>query len=309
MSCPSESMKKNSICVILNPAAGKSQARQRLEVMGAAWRGRFELWPTERPGHATELAREAAERGFKVVAAAGGDGTVHEVANGILQAERSDVCFGILPLGSANDYAFSLRHDRRKQQGTAEAKVRLVDVGRVRLGSAKQCYFVCSMGIGFSVSVTVESRRIPRLQGIMLYGTAALRAMRHRWQHLDLQLQMDSQTPIEQPTLMLSFMIGQREGGFMMAPDSRLEDGDLRVIQAGQLSRWEALRLMPHLASKGPPTSHPKLGFARCRAATVTTRQPLSIHTDGEILCLPQDQVFQLEVEVLPRHLPVQMIP
>lgn len=309
MSCQDGNEEKTSICVILNPAAGKSQARQRLEAMRTAWHGRIELWPTERPGHATELAREAAERGFEMVVAAGGDGTVHEVANGILQADRPSVCFGILPLGSANDYAFSLRQDRMVQKGTAdEATARLVDVGRVRIDSGEQRYFVCCMGIGFSVSVTRESRKVPRLQGTMLYGVAAVRAMWRRWQYLDLQLRLDDDPPIEQPTLMLSFMVGQREGGFMMAPDSRLDKGDLRVIQAGPLSRWEALRLLPRLASAGPPMSHPKLSFARCRAATVTARQPLSIHTDGEILCLPQNRVFQLEVELLAARLPVQII-
>ncbi len=138
MSCQSGAEEKASICVIFNPAAGKSQARQRLEAMRTACRGRFELWSTERPCHATELAREAAERGFEMVVAAGGDGTVHEVANGILQAERPGVCFGILPLGSANDYAFSVRQDRVQQKQTAEATVRLVDIGRIRINSGEQ---------------------------------------------------------------------------------------------------------------------------------------------------------------------------
>lgn len=308
MNCPSEGDESPSICAIFNPAAGKSQARQRLEAIRAAWRGRSELWPTERPGHATELAREAVERGFEMVVAAGGDGTVHEVANGILQAARPGVCLGVLPLGSANDYAFSLRQQRTEQKEAAEATARRVDVGRVRFDSDEQRYFVCCMGIGFSGSVTGESRTIPKLQGTMLYGTAAVRAMCRRWQYLDLRLQLDGQPPTEQPTLMLSFMIGRREGGFMMAPDARLDDGDLKVIQAGRLSRWEALRLLPQLASEGPPTSHPKLSFARCRAATVTARQPLSIHIDGEILCLPDDRVYRLEVELLAESLPVQII-
>ena len=65
---------------------------------------RAEFWPTKRAGHAEELARDASLKGFSVVAAAGGDGTVHEVANGLLRAGRPEVEFAVLPLGSANDY-------------------------------------------------------------------------------------------------------------------------------------------------------------------------------------------------------------
>lgn len=304
----SESEERDAICVIFNPAAGKSRARKRLEALQSDWRARFELWPTERPGHATELARKAAEHGFGMVAAAGGDGTVHEVANGILQAERPEVSFGVLPLGSANDYAFSLRQDRLDQNADERTAAHRVDVGRLRTDAGLERYFVCCMGIGFSGSVTAESRRIRRLQGKALYGLAALPAMWRRWQHLDLELRMDQQDPREQSTLMLSFMVGRREGGFVMAPDSRLDKGALEVIQAGQLSRWEAFWLLPPLASSGPPRAHPKLGFAQCRTATVTARQPLSIHTDGELFCLPEDRVLRVEVELWASHLLVQML-
>jgi diacylglycerol kinase (ATP) len=302
MPCQREPERADSICVIFNPAAGKSHARQRLETLQPGWRG-LELWSTERPGHATELARKAAEEGFEVVAAAGGDGTVHEVANGILQAERPDVSFGILPLGSANDYAFSLRQDRSERDPGLGAIRQRVDVGRVRTDTGAQRYFVCCMGIGFSGSVTAESRRIRWLQGTALYGLAAMRALWRRWQHLDLELRLDEQAAYEQPTLMLSFMVGRREGGFLMAPESRLDKGVLEVIQAGRLNRWDVLRLLPQLAFSGPPPWHPKLSFAQCRRAIVTSRQPLSIHTDGEILCLPEDRVFRLEIELLTSHL------
>src|SRR6185312_12726617 len=99
-------------CVIYNPKAGRGSAakhlvtmlREKLPVPDAnnAW------WDTSGPGHAVELARQAADAGFAKVVAAGGDGTVHEVANGILRSGRRDVVFATWPLGSANDYAYSL---------------------------------------------------------------------------------------------------------------------------------------------------------------------------------------------------------
>src|SRR5262249_39551314 len=99
-----------ALCVIFNPSAGKRRSRQRLDALRQDWRARAAFWPTQRPGHAVELARAAAEGGFGVVAAAGGDGTVHEVANGMLEGNVHEAAFAVLPLRSANDYAFSLQH-------------------------------------------------------------------------------------------------------------------------------------------------------------------------------------------------------
>src|SRR5262249_28305985 len=107
------------VCVIVNPTAGRGRAQHWLEELQHGFRARAGLRPTTAPGHAEELAFEAVKAGFAIVAAAGGDGTVHEVANGILRAGRSDVIFHVLPVGSANDYAYSLdREKHEKVSGT-----------------------------------------------------------------------------------------------------------------------------------------------------------------------------------------------
>src|ERR1041385_8306255 len=98
------------LCVIFNPTAGRQRANQRLAQLRRAWANRAVFWPTERPGHGEELAKQAALEGYSTVVAAGGDGTVHEIANGLIDAGRSDTIFGIVPIGSANDYAASLAH-------------------------------------------------------------------------------------------------------------------------------------------------------------------------------------------------------
>ncbi|MEM9703945.1 MAG: diacylglycerol kinase family protein, partial [Planctomycetota bacterium] len=100
------------ICVIFNPAAGRRRAKRRLAGFLKRWEGRVTLRPTERAGHAAELAANAVAEGFDLVAAAGGDGTVHEVASGLLTAAegagRPAPSFAVVPIGSANDYAYSL---------------------------------------------------------------------------------------------------------------------------------------------------------------------------------------------------------
>jgi diacylglycerol kinase (ATP) len=94
-------------CVIYNPAAGRGRAEQWLREVRQSLKD-TELRPTVRAGHAIELARNAAEQGFARIVAAGGDGTVHEVANGILQSDRRDAILSTWPIGSANDYAYAL---------------------------------------------------------------------------------------------------------------------------------------------------------------------------------------------------------
>src|SRR5438309_1482052 len=104
-------MSRRELCVIFNPAAGRGRAAARLEQLRRQWGDRVDFRPTQHPGHAEALAHQAALDGFAVVAAAGGDGTVHEVANGLLCARRPEVVFAVLPIGSANDYHHSLVHD------------------------------------------------------------------------------------------------------------------------------------------------------------------------------------------------------
>src|SRR5262249_46062062 len=163
------------------------------------------------PGHAEELARQAAEEGYAIVAAAGGDGTVHEVANGLLCAGRPDTTFGIIPVGSANDYAFSLGLGDGQP---APAGVREVDVGVVRDARGRRRYFVCCLGLGFNGCVTVESRRIRRLRGLALYGLATLRALWYHYATPVMSLTLDGKETWQSPTLMLSLLIGRREGNF-----------------------------------------------------------------------------------------------
>src|SRR5438105_2827189 len=96
------------LCVIYNPVAARGRAAARLLTVREALKDKADFLPTQGPGHAIELARQAALAGYETVAAAGGDGTVHEVANGLLQADRTGPVFAVFPLGSANDYALAL---------------------------------------------------------------------------------------------------------------------------------------------------------------------------------------------------------
>ncbi len=293
------------MCVIFNPAAGKGHAAKRLARLRQFWGKRVDFQPTTRPGHAIELAKQAALDEYRVVAAAGGDGTVHEVANGLLLAQRPDVHFAIVPIGSANDYHASLL----MEPPSNGELVRLVDVGVVRAPDGRQKYFVCCLGLGLNGAVTMESRKIKGLQGVTLYGLATLRALWYRYQTPRMEVTFDEQPALSVPTLLLSVLVGRREGGFVMAPAAQLSDGLLDFVHAGALSRFEVLKFLPRLALYGPPATYPKVTQGRCRRVCLTSEKPLVVHLDGEFFCLPEDNVRTLEIEVVPRALRIAESP
>jgi diacylglycerol kinase (ATP) len=285
-------------CVIVNCAAGRGRANRRLEECRRALGDRAEFRATQRRGHAEDLALEAASSGFAVVAAAGGDGTVHEVANGVLRAARPEVICAVLPLGSANDYAHSLAFQPPGQNNATG--VRTVDVGTVQAEDGRQRYFINTLGLGFSGAVTVESRRIVWLQGLALYGLAFVRALLFRYACPMMDVTFDGQAR-NVPTFSLTLALGRREGGFVVAPHALMDDGLFDYLHAGALSRWEVLRFLPKLASGGElPADYPKIWQGRCRQVRLRSTEPLTVHVDGEFFCQPPDKVFSLDIRLLP---------
>ena len=169
--------------VILNPASGHGLGRKlrpRIE-RGLRDAGvRFDLVETAESGHAVRLGREAADAGVERVLAAGGDGTVHEVANGLLQAAAAGdgatrPALGTIPIGTGNDFAKLLKvcklPPERAARRMAEAQVKVFDVGRV-IGE----YFDNSLGIGFDAEVARQANQTKRLSGLAVYVVAVYKS-------------------------------------------------------------------------------------------------------------------------------------
>jgi diacylglycerol kinase (ATP) len=299
-------MTQPEVCIIFNPASGRGRASRRLDRLLRAWKDRAVFRPTDSPGQAEEFALQAAREGFAAVAAAGGDGTVHEVANGILRAGLPEVILEVLPAGSANDYAHSLGLDpgwwRRPDAAIAP---HAVDVGIARVPGRSR-FFVNGLGLGFNGTVTRESRHIRRLQGPALYGLAVLRTLCFHFALPPMEVILDDGKPRRGPTLSLSLALGQREGNFVVAPQAELDDGWFDYIHAGAISRWGLVRLLPRLfLGRGLPHDHPQLWLGRCRRLRLHCESALTVHTDGELFCVPDDGVQELEVDLLPGALRV----
>lgn len=296
-------------CVIYNPAAGRGRATRWLREVQHTLGGEFELRPTERAGHAIELARRASDEGFAKVVAAGGDGTVHEVANGVLQSGRRDVVFSTWPIGSANDYAFTLGMQawwkRRSERLPTETLA--VDVG-LATSPGREVFYVNALGVGFNGMVTVEARRIRWLTGMPLYAGAFLKAMVKHFATPRMSIAFDDAI-VDVPTLALTINLAQREGGFPLTPQASLTDGLFDYMHAKNLRRWHLLRYLPAMARGKLPLGHPRIGLGQARKIAVKADVPLCVHADGEFFCVPAEGVRELDVEVIPRRLLVEVFP
>jgi len=284
-------------CVIYNPTAGRGFAKRRLNY------GDDEFRATTCAGHAEELAMQAIRDGFTTILAAGGDGTVHEAANGVLQSGRKDIVFAPWPIGSANDYAFALGLPVDWPLQNIPVRPRVVDVGLVRAKNRSR-FFVNGFGLGFNAAVTLESRRINRLRGMALYGLAFLKATWRHYRFQKLKVTVDD-VETTTSTLALTVNVGPREGGFLVTPRASLDDGLFDYVQAGELSRLKALSLLPKLAKGTLPLDHHMIRQGRCKKIQIQSDEPLRVHLDGEFFCQPEDGIQDLTLELLPKALTV----
>ncbi|OGO27432.1 MAG: hypothetical protein A2136_02865 [Chloroflexi bacterium RBG_16_54_11] len=288
--------------------------------MGRAWRIASDLRPlveefggadwsgTVYPTHASELAQQAAEAGFSLVIAAGGDGTVHEVINGLMQVPAgARPRLGIVPLGSGNDFAHSLGiamnpAEALKKIYTGQPK--RVDFGVFDIGRGKREYFDNTFGIGFDATVTIRSHRITYLRGFLMYLVAVLQTIAL---NLDAPL-MHITTDVEswdERTIMLVVCNGPREGGgFLVAPGSDIADGTLNYASVRQVSRLMMLRLVPEVM-KGTHGRFKQVRLGQMHRMQIQSDRPVTIHADGEVISGFGTDVQNVTVEIVPGALEV----
>jgi len=295
-----------STCVIFNPKAGRGRAPKLVDGTRRWAAPDAVVRATEVPGHAIFLAKQAAEEGFGRIIAAGGDGTIHEVANGLMLANRPDVVLGVWPLGSANDYAFSLGLTPWwKSQGKGvQLEAKRLDIGWVT-GAGRELFFANCCGFGFNGLVALESRRIRWLRGIPLYALAFLRVVAWQYRTPMLKLTIDG-IEVTKPTLALTVNLGKREGGFPITLQAKLDDGRFDCIHVTDVSRWELVKYLPGIMFGKVPADHPKIHQPTASKVELEADEPMCLHCDGEFFCKPADDIRRATIEVLPKRLLVE---
>jgi diacylglycerol kinase (ATP) len=270
--------------------------------------GSAEWASTEFPTHATQLALEAAEQGFDVVAALGGDGTVHEVVNGLMQlpAERRPMLAAV-PVGSGNDFCSNIGITSEAElamRRVFEGDAKPFDVGVIRDESGRIEYWDNTLGIGFDATVTIYSHQITRLQGFSMYLWAVIQTILRNHVAPKMQITTDKES-FERDILMFTVCNGPREGGgFFVAPDARPDDGLLHYAMIEYVSRLMMFRLIPEVMN-GTHGRFKQVRMGSLQKCKLTSELPITIHADGEIFAGLTSTVKQIEIEVLPGALKV----
>jgi diacylglycerol kinase (ATP) len=290
--------------VILNPAAGRGAAarvRGVVEREMARAGASVTLVETTRRGHAAQLAEAAAREGWPAVVAVGGDGTVHEVVNGLMRAAEggASVPLGIVGVGSGNDFAklAGVPHDAAVAvRGMTSAEPRAVDVGRV--GAE---WFTNGVGIGLDAQVAIQVDRRRRFRGLAMYLNALAGVLRtFRPPHMTVEL--DGRKVSDEPMTLVTIGNGGRHGGgFWICPDARIDDGVLDVCACTGLGTLGILRFLPRVM-RGTHTGASCVTMLRGTRVRVTSPDPLPVHADGEIIA---DDAHELIIELFPGRLRV----
>lgn len=243
------------------------------------WQARgwqVEVTPTAYPGHAIELAREAAQAEYTLVAAAGGDGTVNEVVNGLAHTRTA---LAVLPFGTGNVWVRELKLPLHPQE--AAASLSDGHIIRLDLGMAGERYFLLMAGVGFDAAVTrAVHPEAKRKLGLFAYLVQAILTARDV-RGTRARIELDGRV-VKGRVLMLVIGNSRLYGGFLqITHHATLTDGllDVAVIK-GEDVRSAPLHILSILLRRY--NLNPDMNYYRAREVTVSSATPLGVQIDGD---------------------------
>lgn len=283
---------------IFNPIAGVAAHRtlDAVERGRPSW-GDYAVYLTREPGHATDLAREAVAAGADIVLAIGGDGTVNEVAQGLL---GTSAALGVVPVGSGNGLARALRVPLQPERAldALETGMRC----RMDVGLLNGRLFLNVAGAGFDAVVGAafhDSGRRGGRRGLFGYVRLGLRELLS-YRATKVALYADGSTH-ELTPFVLTFANGPQYGsGAVINPGARLDDGRLEVVAFERAPLPAILAAGSRLFLGGLERTRPYRRFAVARA-TVAAARPVAVHRDGD----PDTASDRIDIELLPRALEI----
>ncbi len=287
--------------IILNPNAGQGhgakvlpEIEHHLHTLNIP----FDLVQTTAPHQADQLAAEAVVAGYKRVVAAGGDGTVNEVVNGLMTArtdEHSPI-LGVLPVGSGNDLAYALGIPTDIAAACArlrDGSPRQIDVGKVTVDGTQR-FFDNNVGIGFDGEVVVDLAQGRTLSGFLMYLWSVFRVLFAGHWPLEMSISIDGNR-FRQPVTLITVANGVRAGGgFLLTPEAKLDDGLLDICYADGLSKLGVLNLLPRTIN-GSHIRQKSVSLTTAAAVEISVPDGAPAHIDGEVLC-ERGREFKFEI-------------
>jgi diacylglycerol kinase (ATP) len=277
---------------IVNPAAGGGRSAK---LAGPALAGlrekgmKIDVVASTGPGHAVELAREAYEQGYRRFIAVGGDGTAHEILNGIFERARGKerIALGFLPLGTGNSFLRDFTKDGAgaSLEALIEGRKRSVDL--IRLTHSKgEIYSFNLLSLGFTADVGALTNRYFKPFGYLGYLLGVfVRVVQLRRRTFRLRCDEDKDWD-ENRCLFLSFSNSKFTGGTMLiAPHADPTDGLIEFVRWGPIGRVGLLRMLPRLYD-GTHIEHPLASRRAVRHVEFGAQVPVDVLIDGEIAAL-----------------------
>ncbi len=299
-------MDKRRYFLIVNLIAGQGHCKEVFPQVKAELDRRgldYDLYFTNEPLEAIDVAQMVIEAGFTHIVAMGGDGTINEVANGILNS-KSSYPLGVIPAGSGNDFVrmTGIPADPMRAIDTlVSGEERTIDLGYI-VGDR---YFVNGLGIGIDAQVARDVLKMERLRGTTAYLYAAIKEV-IRFKAFPVKL---TGTDWTEEREFISLGIANNKyagGGFKLAPRAEIDDGlvDITAIEDFP-SRFKRLINLPK-ARKGTHLKLNEVHYHQDRSVTVSSTAKLIAHIDGEVYRLPKSP---FEVAVAPKALQVIVPP
>ena len=277
-----------SCTIIVNPTAGRGEAGRSIPKIRTALGAYASQWTwlfTKGSGDAETFAREAAGRGDTLVVAVGGDGTLHEVANGVL---GSDTAVGLIPFGTGNDVARALGLFGSLEQACAAitgGRTMAVDVGVVEGdGTNGQRHFLVLAGAGFdSRTAQRVNSGLRWIKGAAAYVLGAILTLR-TFEPFDLTLTIDTGEIIKTKAMFVSLAnTANTGGGMILAPGASVTDGQLDICVVSKVSKRVLLYELGRVF-KGNHVLNPAVRMVKTASATVTAEPPQPLLIDGEVI-------------------------
>lgn len=285
------------IALVANPAAksgkGRAAAYHAHGLLEAALGpGACELMLTESAGHAVDVAA-ALDPSFQAILVLGGDGVIHEVANGIMSRREGDrPVLGVIPVGSGNDYAATLG-----MSGKVDRAVRQIldgEAGLVDVGCVNGSYFVETLSFGFDAAIaldTVERRKKAGRSGTVLYLESGIDQLLHHLSTLSYEAVLEGCPESDEPvrikgeSFLFAVQLGPTYGGhFRVCPEARLDDGLFDICLAHPPLGFARAMGVFLMAKNGHHTGFRQIEFHRAQSLEVTFDREPPAQMDGERL-------------------------
>lgn len=286
-------MLTHSTKVIINPMASGGITRIKwmhigrlLDKAGLKYDHRF----TEGPDHATELARDAVSQGYRQVIAVGGDGTIHEVVNGLIdKSGKSKAVLGIISTGTGNDFARSigtLGAYRKTVDRLAGSEEKEIDVGIVEYndgnGKRQSRIFVNMAGVGFDAAVLRTVKKHFRVISHIPYWISGIYTYA-KYKSTRITINIDDKLEKKKAMGVIVNNGYSFAGGMRMAPNADMADGLLDTVVLGEINPLEFIKGLS-MVYRGTLGNHPKVNTHKAQSIEIGSEEPLYLQADGELL-------------------------